>query len=601
MTKIILILAANPLNTAKLRVNSEYEAIKEVFEENKNFIVESNLVVTPRNLSKTLSKYKPDIVHFIGHGREDGVVLEDYDSLKKVVTNKGFIGIFRHFDIECLYLNSCHSAKQAQEMQEYIDYSIGMQDKINDETAKEFAIAFYKKLSQNERYQSAFDFARSEIELIGLSGADVPKPFINYGITKERKFNRYFKYFLLSLISIIIIGIAWFVFDKSGKLVEEPVEPVVKITPPKSNAELKPENCSYDIKTMVACGDAYRKGENGFPQNYGGAVELYEKAANEGNPDALTNLGNMYEKGLGVDKNEVEAAKLYERAATDHNHSIASLKLGKLYDDGRGVEKDISKARYFFQRAADFHNLSADNTKDFIEQLLELAKHDANAQYELGLLYEQGLIVAKDEKEAMKWFRKAAKQGHEKAKKFIKILNSEKKYLYTDSSKIPILKKKGTLEVIDFLKIIKNKPIKKIESKVSIKQSYTFPTEKMKKSYMPTISSEFDLNIPIIHYEAEDSKHITLELKFYSVNKDGTILFEKGDSVLIDEKDSKHKIKTIPKLLMPTMSRKFVISIPTIYYLGEKNMLFSLELEFYGVTKKNNELFEVTQSNQLSR
>ena len=38
-------------------------------------------------------------------------------------------------------------------------------------------------------------------------------------------------------------------------------------------------------------------------------------------------------------------------------------------------------------------------------------KGDATAQFNLGAMYYYGLVVAKDEKEAAKWFRKAAEQG----------------------------------------------------------------------------------------------------------------------------------------------------------------------------------------------
>ena len=38
-------------------------------------------------------------------------------------------------------------------------------------------------------------------------------------------------------------------------------------------------------------------------------------------------------------------------------------------------------------------------------------KGDTLAQFNLGAMYYYGLVVAKDEKEAVKWFRKAAEQG----------------------------------------------------------------------------------------------------------------------------------------------------------------------------------------------
>ena len=50
---------------------------------------------------------------------------------------------------------------------------------------------------------------------------------------------------------------------------------------------------------------------------------------------------------------------------------------------------------------------------------------DAYAQFNLGLCYFGGLGVGKDEKEAVKWYTKAAQQGNESAKKELEKLKSK--------------------------------------------------------------------------------------------------------------------------------------------------------------------------------
>ena len=55
--------------------------------------------------------------------------------------------------------------------------------------------------------------------------------------------------------------------------------------------------------------------------------------------------------------------------------------------------------------------------KDAFEQAKARAeKGDVQAQYSLANYYERGLGVAKDKNEAVKWYRKAADQGHEESK-----------------------------------------------------------------------------------------------------------------------------------------------------------------------------------------
>ena len=51
----------------------------------------------------------------------------------------------------------------------------------------------------------------------------------------------------------------------------------------------------------------------------------------------------------------------------------------------------------------------------------------AEAQYRLGKMHEKGWGTAKDSDEALRWYRLAAKQGHEQAKKILKVLETDTK------------------------------------------------------------------------------------------------------------------------------------------------------------------------------
>ena len=67
------------------------------------------------------------------------------------------------------------------------------------------------------------------------------------------------------------------------------------------------------------------------------------------------------------------------------------------YAEGRGVAKDDAEAVRWYRKAA--------------------AQADANAQYNLGVMYSEGIGVAKDKAIAVSWYRKAAAQGFADAKK----------------------------------------------------------------------------------------------------------------------------------------------------------------------------------------
>ena len=60
------------------------------------------------------------------------------------------------------------------------------------------------------------------------------------------------------------------------------------------------------------------------------------------------------------------------------------------------------------------------------EQTKQLAeKGDANAQYNLGVMYENGQVVEQNDAEALRWYKKAAEKGHAYAKYMLDILNKK--------------------------------------------------------------------------------------------------------------------------------------------------------------------------------
>ena len=81
------------------------------------------------------------------------------------------------------------------------------------------------------------------------------------------------------------------------------------------------------------------------------AFELFQSAADQGNPDGQYNLAVCYEKGLGVEKNMEKAICLYQLAA-DQKHKHALHNLGVYYEEGvGGFLQDEEKARDLYRLA----------------------------------------------------------------------------------------------------------------------------------------------------------------------------------------------------------------------------------------------------------
>ncbi len=81
------------------------------------------------------------------------------------------------------------------------------------------------------------------------------------------------------------------------------------------------------------------------------AVDARRAAAEEGDPEAQNELGEMYATGVGVAKDFRSAAKWY-RLAADQGHGPAQLNLGLAYAEGLGVPGDHVRAHLWLNLAS---------------------------------------------------------------------------------------------------------------------------------------------------------------------------------------------------------------------------------------------------------
>ncbi|MFM1854896.1 MAG: hypothetical protein RLZ83_205 [Pseudomonadota bacterium] len=125
--------------------------------------------------------------------------------------------------------------------------------------------------------------------------------------------------------------------------------------------------------------------------HYAIAMRAFRADAAKGNALAASNIGYLYERGLGVPQNYAEAMAWYRKAAAQ-GLAQAQFNIGTLYFQGWGVERNTRESFAWFRRAA-LQNL-------------------AEAQYMVGLAYVEGHGTAPQAALALDWFLKAARQGH---------------------------------------------------------------------------------------------------------------------------------------------------------------------------------------------
>ncbi|GAB5405874.1 MAG: hypothetical protein Aurels2KO_41050 [Aureliella sp.] len=81
------------------------------------------------------------------------------------------------------------------------------------------------------------------------------------------------------------------------------------------------------------------------------AFKKFQTAAKQGHADSQFNLGLMYEQGIGVERNEMQAVAWYGQSATQGN-SAAQFNLGVLYENGRGTAVNFEQANKWYRLAS---------------------------------------------------------------------------------------------------------------------------------------------------------------------------------------------------------------------------------------------------------
>lgn len=146
------------------------------------------------------------------------------------------------------------------------------------------------------------------------------------------------------------------------------------------------------VRAMVSVGSACQDGD-GVAKDPAEAARWYRKAMESGSDVAAFNLALLYRDGNGVPQDKAEAVRLLQ-TAFDRGYASAGVTIGRAYEIGQmGLETDHAEAVRWYRKAADKGELYAINN--------------------LGVMYENGSGgLVTDEKAAMGLYLKAANRGN---------------------------------------------------------------------------------------------------------------------------------------------------------------------------------------------
>lgn len=178
----------------------------------------------------------------------------------------------------------------------------------------------------------------------------------------------------------------------------------------------------------------FLNGTKSEPPDLSQAFILMQEEAKKGNGLAMYDLGRMYLLGLGCDKDESiasaflhDALTAFERMEkTARNADYWQYRIGKLYAYGYGVDQDYATAATWFEKAVTSNNpfaayslagqflrgqgVEQDDDRAFSLYSLAAnhsAKPNAYAQYQLGLMWRDGIGTEADKAVSDSWYTKA--------------------------------------------------------------------------------------------------------------------------------------------------------------------------------------------------
>lgn len=151
------------------------------------------LAPTFDTLIDALNTYKPDVLHFSGHGGgrmllfdnaragDDGGTTLDFDMVARLIS-------MTSYKPKLLVLTACNTTDGADRFLDVTPAVVAMKDSIDDEAACEFSARFYRSLTSGASIRNALGQAKASLEHKGYGDASLPELVVANEAAAERTF-----------------------------------------------------------------------------------------------------------------------------------------------------------------------------------------------------------------------------------------------------------------------------------------------------------------------------------------------------------------------------------------------------------------------------
>ena len=160
--KAILYISATPTNVDNLQVDFEFKKIKASLEGGLNRdefeLLSPLMAVSLQDFLQAKHRYKPAIIHFSGHGLQDGLMFATSENVFQIIPTELLKEVFKGIEAyaKLIVLNACYSSAQAKILSEKGIYVLGMNVPVTDTAAIDLADNLYRFISDGQTTEEAF-------------------------------------------------------------------------------------------------------------------------------------------------------------------------------------------------------------------------------------------------------------------------------------------------------------------------------------------------------------------------------------------------------------------------------------------------------------
>lgn len=395
------------------------------------------LAARTSDLIQALKETRPRVVHFSGHGGDQGLVLVGADGHGTRCVDADALGeLFRLFrkDVRVVVLNACFSLPQAEAIAEVVGCAIGTPRAISDPAAITFGSAFYGAIASGESVKAAYDHACLALSLERFSAEQRPQLLVRRGVNParlvlaprpRRPMTRRGRLTVAGLAVAGVVAGAYGIDESAGSAAGlPPCAPRwggfagVVVDWFRAPAVLPTTGDSSSTPPDLASAKLLQRAGN-----HAAALPLIRRAVETGNYEAMGLLGIAHLRGEGTAPH-ADSALYWLRKAAYERDARAMTALAVAYWNGEAGRQNRSGALEWLQKA-----VYQKEAPEAMRTLAGIYRTDqkygdalhlygkavrsglVDARVDAGGMYEEGQGIDRDLDEARCFYRTAAEGG----------------------------------------------------------------------------------------------------------------------------------------------------------------------------------------------